>query len=424
VTAKMRIWMDNILGTLFIFGFMALIYGVSTFNIFGAFDPVGEALADMELSDIVFSQLREDPEVDTNVVVVNIGRLPRSLIGKQIEIISKYNPKVMGMDSFFGLPHEDDPEGDSILSHAIAQAKNMVMVTKLLQSDSLYNVAEGEDVYDSLEHTYPDFRINAMEAFANLATDAVQQEDFKACRAFPPSRLVGKKEEYAFAVKMAMVFDSTKTRRFLERNNAWETINYQGNIVDFFGRTNYPNSFYALDWDQVLNEEFAPEMIKDKIVIFGFLGEHFLDTSWDDKFFTPLNKQYAGKANPDMYGVVVHANITSMIMKEEYIDDTSDLQALLLAIVICFLNVALFSLIYKKLPRWYDGLTKLVQVLELMLLTFLMIMFFYWFNFKLNLTYTMAAVALAGDSLEVYYGVIKNLFRRESRKQLFTIQRD
>ena len=64
-----------------------------------------------------------------------------------------------------------------------------------------------------------------------------------------------------------------KTQKFLDRNNFSEVINYRGNVVDSVGSTNYPQMFYTLDVDDVLNENFVPEMIKDKIVIFGFLGE-------------------------------------------------------------------------------------------------------------------------------------------------------
>ncbi|MDH5599211.1 MAG: CHASE2 domain-containing protein [Cyclobacteriaceae bacterium] len=416
--------MDNIFGTVFIFALMGLIFGVAQFKVFDMFDPIGQALDDMELTDVVYSQLREDPLPDSNIVIVNLGLLPRGLIGKQIEIISKYNPKVIGMDSFFVDEHLDDPEGDSILSHAIANAKNFVMVTKLLQSDSLYYVAEGEELYDSLERSHPKFRQNAYEAYANLETEAASQEDFKACRNMPPARkMLNGETEVAFAVKMAELYDKEKAEKYLARNNDWEVINYQGNVVDYFGRTDYPNYFYVLDWMDVLDENFVPGMIKDKIVIFGYHGKNLLDTSWDDKFFTPLNKKFAGKANPDMYGVAVHANIVSNILKEDYIETLSEEKGIVLAVLICFLNVMLFSMIYRRLPRWYDGLTKLVQLLEILILMFLMVMIFHWFDLKVNLTYTIAAVALAGDSLEVYYGVIKNLFNKESRRQLFTIDR-
>ena len=420
-----RLLLDNVLATVFIFSLMGLFGSVSQFGIFDAFDPIGDALADMEMSDIVFSRLREDPMPDTNIVVVNIGNLPRSMIGEQIKIISKYNPKVIGIDSFFGPdnPNPDDSLGNFILSDAITNGRNVVMVTKLLQSDSLSSSREGDDIYDSLYYSAPFFMMNATEGFANLETDAENQDDFKACRAFPPKRKVVDQDKFAFSVQMAYLYDSAKAKKFVGRENDWETINYRGNIVDIFGRTGYPNMFYALDWYQVLKEDFVPELIKDKIVIFGYLGGDFFDTSWDDKFFTPLNKKYAGKANPDMYGVVVHANIVSMILKEDYIDSMSEISGIILGILLCFVNVSVFAIIYRRLPRWYDGITKVIQLIEITILGLIMIFVFHWFSFKLNLTITMIAVALAGDSLEVYYGVLKNLFRKESLKQLFTIQR-
>lgn len=418
-----KFWLDSALGTIFIFGMMWMFFNVSQFGIFDAFDPVGDALEDMEMTDVAFSQLREDPVPDTNIVLVNIGLLSRAEIAQQVAIINKYDPAVIGFDSFFDF-QSPDTLGDLALSNALAEVKNLVMVTKLLQTDSLTVLGEGLDVYDSLEISHPMFVKNAHLAFANLDTDAASQEDFKTCRAFPTKREVNGEEHVAFSIKMAQLFNAQKAQKVLDRDKPFEIINYRGNLVDFFGRTEYPNMFYALDVDDVFNENFVPEMIKGKIVIFGFLGEDFFDTSWDDKFFTPLNKDYAGKANPDMYGAVVHANIISMILKEDYVNELNDKEGfgILVAIIICFLNVSLFSYIYKRLPRWYDGITKLIQLVQIMLIVFLMVIVFSEYSFKLNLVITLASIALVGDSLEVFYGVVKNLFNKESRKQLFTIR--
>ncbi|NJM93588.1 MAG: CHASE2 domain-containing protein [Cytophagales bacterium] len=71
-------------------------------------------------------------------------------------------------------------------------------------------------------------------------------------------------------------------------------------------------------------------------MIFGYLGESFNDVSWEDKFYTPLNKTYAGKANPDMYGVVIHANIVSMILNHDYVYTMAESTGVLVAIVLCF----------------------------------------------------------------------------------------
>ncbi len=168
--------------------------------------------------------------------------------------------------------------------------------------------------------------------------------------------------------------------------------------------------FYTLDVEDVRMENFVPEMIKDKIVIFGFLGEYLGDPSWDDKFYTPLNKKLAGKANPDMFGAVVHANIVSMILNEDYVNQMEEWQEIAMAIILCLLNVALFSLINTNLPLWYDGITKLLQLIQLLLYTVLMVMIFHWYSFKLNVTLTLAAVALVGDVYEIYMSVIKNIY--------------
>lgn len=414
-------WQDSIFATICIFLLIWIFQSISQFNIFDAFDPIGEALSDVEFTDIAFSRIRKDPKGDTNIVLINIGELDRAGIGRQIEIITKYRPRVIGIDAFFN-ERSADTLGDMMLSNAIANAPNVVLVTKLLQTTALQNTAMGKDIYDSLERSGPFFRGSAREGFANLETEAVRQEDFKTCRRFPPSRSVNGEELKAFSVMATRLHSPEKTDRFLAREHAWEIINYRGNAADYFGRTRFPTVFSALDFDDVLNENFVPEMIEGKIVLFGYMGKSFFDTSWDDKFFTPLNKAYAGKTNPDTYGVVIHANIISMILSEDYIGALGDNQAFLLAIVLCLLNVILFNVIYHRLSNWYDGVTKLLQMAEILIFMFLMVMIFDWYNFKLDLTYSLIAIALAGDTLEVYHGVIKNLFTQKLRRGLFTIR--
>ena len=94
-----------------------------------------------------FRRLREDPDVDQNIVIVNIGNLSRRQIAEQIQIISKYKPKVIGIDGFFdcsrGLrdtvncPQLKDTLGNLMLSNVIQEAGNVVLVTKVLQADTL-----------------------------------------------------------------------------------------------------------------------------------------------------------------------------------------------------------------------------------------------------------------------------------------------
>jgi len=423
-----KFWIDCVLATVLVFLSIWGLFGITQLQVFNAFDPIGQALSDVELTDYVFSTLREDPDVDQNIVIVNIGNLSRRQIGEQIQIISKYGPKVIGIDGFFdcskGLrdtincPQLRDTFGNLMLSNAIQEAGNVVLVTKVLQADTLLPA----DVYDSLRRSDSLFTAPAIrEGYANLDTDAAFQDDVKTCRLFNPKLDIKGKPHYAFAVELAMEYDSIQTQEFLQRNNYSEVINYKGNVYDIFGSTNYPQMFYTLDVEDIASENFVPEMIKDKIVIFGFLGEYLGDPSWDDKFYTPLNKKLAGKANPDMFGAVVHANIVSMILNKDYVAQMAEWQEVAMAIILCLLNVALFSLINTNLPLWYDGITKLLQLIQLVLYSALMVMIFAWYSFKFNVTLTLAAVALVGDVYEVYMSVFKNLYYKI--KGWFTITR-
>ncbi len=426
-----KFWIDCTMTTLFVFFTLGGIVKITDLKIFSAFDPLGQALGDMELTDIAFSQLRSDPAIDTNIIVVNIGALPRRGVAEQIRILNKYKPKIIGIDSFFdcpgGLrdsincPPMADVMGNVMLANAIAEAQSIVLVTRVTQTDSLFNTGV-VDQYDSLERTDEDIRGNAYEGYANLPTDADNQESFKACRTFIPRLLVAHDTLNAFGVEVARHFDPEKTKRFLARGNEEEVINFRGNILDLYGASSFAGRYFALDWYQILNEEFLPSLITDKIVLMGYMGDDFSDTSWDDKFFTPLNRQYAGKANPDMYGLVVHANIISMILAEDYIEVMAAWQEMSIAIIVCFLNVALFWFIYKYSPDWFDGVSVILQLIQIVLLSFLMIYFFNWYSFKLNLTATLGTLALVGTCFEIYQSALLKIFlwakaRLTKRKQ-------
>ncbi len=415
-------WIDCLLASLLVFASMYGILLLTQIRLFNAFDPIGQALADYKLTDYAFVNLRKDPDVEQRIWIVNIGDQDRRGVAEQIRILSEAGPKVIGIDSFFdcrGLPRDTfycpalrDTLGNLMLADAIREAGNVVLVTKLLQRDSTL----GPDEYDSLEVSDDIFSMNAHQGFANLNTDAAYQDDAKSCRSFAPNRMVKDRREIAFSVQVAMLYDSAKAEKLLGRRNQWEVINYRGNVLDLHGATNYPTMFFALDDHQVLNGEFAPEMIKDQIVIMGYMGDSFDHSTWEDKFYTPLNKKMAGKANPDMFGVVVHANAVSMILNEDYVDALSGWQQVALAFMICFFNVALFSLINSRTPVWYDTITLMVQIAEILILSFLMIMLFATYSFMMDVTLAFAAVALVGSVYELYLNVFKkpmvNLIRR------------
>lgn len=394
---KTRLWLDSIFGTAFIFFLIGVVFEFSAFGIFDVLDPVGDALADVEITDIVYSQFRGETEANDDIVLVNIGMLPRAGIAEQLNIISKYKPKVIGMDCMFETPK--DPFGDSLLAAAIENAGNVVLASKLARC------SEVTDACDTLVGSIAYFNQKASSlGFANLISEAKSQDQFKTNRTFTAKEKVKNEEQYAFSVELVSYYKPEKLENLWKRGNEYEVINYRG-----YGRLG--GKFFSLDILDVFQENFDPSIIEGKIVIFGFLGDDFSDNSWEDKYYTPLNENYAGRTNPDMFGVTIHANIIAMILNDDYINIMSDWMSILFGILLCFLNVYLFTIIYMKKQMWYDGLTKLIQVVEVILILFIIILVFHEYQYKLNITLGIVAVLLAGDALEVYQGVIKNTYK-------------
>tara|TARA_R110002050_G_scaffold286088_1_gene436071 strand:+ start:13750 stop:14967 length:1218 start_codon:yes stop_codon:yes gene_type:complete len=373
--------------TLFIFGFL---YFLSHLPIkLDLLDPIGKALADFELTDLVFSQLRPEQTLDTNIVLVNISHLSRSEIGQQIDILNKYEPKVIGIDAFFR--KKKAFEEDIQLIMALSQVKNLVMVS------DLEKLRDDNSCFDSLSTSHPQFNQFAVNGFADVVTSEVS---YRTIRKVAPQKCLGDSLVLSFPVTLAQTLDSSSVVDLLARNNSEETINWRGNYTKFF----------RLDAQQLLNEESDFSFIKGKIVLMGFLGERVLgEKSLEDTFYTPLNKQSAGRADPDMYGVTVHANTISMILKRDYINTPPAWFDGLIAFVLVYLNVAVFIWIGDRFKMYYDLITKVVILAEVATLFGLVILILLYFQIKVNLTIAIIAIIFSGDLTELYIGSLRDM---------------
>ena len=420
----MRFWINSVFATIFTFLVLLVLGALLNLKAFQAFDPISQAVGDMELSDIAFSRIREgEPMPDPNVTIVNIGHLTRGEIGDQLRNLIRHKPKVIGLDVVFACPQKDSlscPDAIDFRSNfsfysAIREAEiagvKIVMGERLLQTKKL--LAEFGDIakWDSIEHSDPEILLNSAEGFVNLATDAGHQEDLKISRDMHPAIEVNGKLELAFGVQVAMLFDSIKTKKFLERGNETETINFRGNTPDIYEASSYSGRYQFLDVEQALDSSlFDGSMIKDKIVIMGFHGKDIHDRSWEDKLFTPLNQNYAGRSRPDMYGAVIHANIISMILNEDYIEELPSWFSMAISIIIVFLVIALFFKIEINMPVWYDLLSLLIQLILFLFFSFIMLFAFSKFSIKMDFTTTLAAVAIVGTCFEIYNGAILRIY--------------
>lgn len=430
---KRTLFKESFYATLFI---LLSLYGLSQIQFNSdIINPIAKAFGDFRLTDIVFSHLRENHDHEDRIVLVNVGNQNREETAKMIEIIANEKPKVVGIDVFYR--KIKDWKTDSTLAAAFSKIDNLVLVSELHENPDSMKI-------DSMSTSNLLFMQHAEAGFADMITEGkdvyktsrdcfvqdlvpmpVYEEE--VIRFMKDTLIEGKLDQveadsiiyhvkgykdtliYSFPLKMVSIFAPEKVEQLIKRNNDTEIINYQGNI-DTRREGVSSNSkivFTALDWHQVMNREFEPGTFKDKIVVMGFMGDYIGDPTLTDAFFTPLNFQYMGKANPDMFGVVIHANIVAMILKGDYIDVMPEYLNLFLSIILIYFNVYFFSYLFFRTEMWYDGLSLVITIAEILVLMIIVLVVFNNYNYKIDITLPAAALFLTGNLIEVHFGIVR-----------------
>jgi CHASE2 domain-containing sensor protein len=363
----------------------------------GFFNPLKNALYDFDVNDLVFSKFNYDKDADTNIVIVNIGYLNRPQLAGLITKVKSYKPKVVGLDILFR--ESKDPVGDSMLEDAIKSGSNTVIVSKL----SGYN--NKNQNYDTLISSISRFNNNAYSGYANLPSK--DGSNYTTIRMFKPATKFKDSTVYAFTASIVKLFDNSSYNTLIKRAGDFETINYRGNA----------DKFYYVDGtnpDNLNNLDF----IKGKIVLFGFLGDYPVNRIFEDIFYTPLNDNYAGKTYPDMYGVVIHANIISMILRKDYINSLPGWIELLLAMIICYFNIVLLKFIKKNKIDWLSLISLATKTLEFVILLFIEMEILLNYNLKISITLILASIVLISDAEAIYDIITEKIISSKNKKQL------
>lgn len=363
-----------------------------------------DVFEDFDITHLYYSEIRNPQNVpfEDKIVLVNIGKLGRREIAQQLNILNKYEPQVVGIDArFFPIPEDSpayDPVGSFLLEQAFKNTKNIVIGSELNQP----NVKT--QTWDTLIMPQKEFLPYVSTGYVNIGN--TEPEDFPFWGSIPPKeKLTSKKEALCFAVEVMKHYNPAAAKEFLNRNNDEEIIYFKGNI----------EKYTKLEINQVLEEKFAPELIKGKIVLLGYMGSGYDDYFFDeDKFYTPLNKNPLGRGAPDMFGVVVHANIMSMMLDKNYINKMPQAFSILLAVLICYLNMRMFmAIIYNpKLGVWYNAISKIIQLFEAIIVYMISLFLFDQYHYQSDLTLSLFVVILSGDLCEIYVDVLLNTFKR------------
>lgn len=432
--------LDNVFAIASLMLFFLLISKI-TFEII---NPIGEAFEDVEMTDVVFSnstieknkdlrigEADQKQILDTNIIIVNTGNLQRFEIAEVLNVINSFEPKVVAIDLFFNEPREP-AFLDMMLEDAFANTKNLIFVSRL---DDLNRMDAGQNEYTRTYNTCGSeynsihkFKQYGSSGFANMVTDA-QSSHMNICRNFM-SRVIHRETKdtlYSWPVEIVRKYKPEALQPLFERNNREEVIDYVGNIwvatpllsyqvnktkeweKPHFKALNHTTIMDLIDTNKTITLDSA--IFKDKIVMLGYLGRKVdVEESGEDLFYTPLNEKYVGKAHKDMYGIVVHANIISTILRASYIDETNPIIMHVVGFITLYLVFAFYRPIYQDHKIWYDGITKVIGIVLTILILFIIGIVFVNFNYKITFgAIWFGAILLAGDWLEIYYGIIRNI---------------
>jgi CHASE2 domain-containing sensor protein len=365
---------DTIFSTFWVFIFI-IVLGSIPIN-FYFLNPLKLALKDFDFNDITYSKLKktEGNPIDNRIVIINIGNLDREGLSMLIEKTASMEPKVMGLDALFD--EAKDPATDSLLAASFQKYPNLVTAVKLNWDDKKHSYYLNRDYFKKQSRQY---------GFVNL-----DNEDKETTRFFYPFKKDENRQFDFFSTVIVKGYDPASYQELIDRKKQLEIINYTRRI----------HQYQVIEPDQLLSDQVDPSAIKGKIALMGYIN---LDpNNIEDKKFTPLNEKFAGKSTPDMNGIVIHANIISMILDKNYIKKLPSWFAWVVAILIGWLHMSFFIRYYLESHIWFHLVAKIAQLLSAIFFVYVGIFLYDQYKIKLDMKLTLIVIVMAVDVIYFY----------------------
>jgi CHASE2 domain-containing sensor protein len=367
---------DTIFAALWVFLFI-FILGSIPLNL-GVINPIKLGLKDFDSNDMVYSKLGKasHTDIDSNIVIINIGHMDREGIALLIEKTGSMGPKVMALDAVFDGPN--DPVKDSLLRESFRHHPNLVVAYKYVEDTSSHD--------HKLIATRNYFKDDAHQrGFVNFPND-----DKETTRYFFPVKETHDTTFSFFSSTILKLYDTTAYHRLIKKGDHQVMINYN----------RHTNQYLVVEGDALLMDQVDTSAVKGKIALLAYVNTNPDDI--EDKKFTPMNEKFAGKSHPDMNGIVIHANIISMALENNYIKKLPSWANLLIAVVVCWLFMSFFVRYYLESHIWFHLVAKIAQVLSAILFIWLGIHMFDKYRLKVDLKLSLIVIVMAVDVIYFY----------------------
>lgn len=356
-----------------IFTFIAIAFLWSIIDSIDLFNPFDDFFNNFDYTDLYYSEfMDEDQPTDTNIIIVNIGNLNRSELANQINIIQKFNPKIIGIDAVFAQRKGFE---DYSLQQALNSKDNIVL--------GGFGEYEGDQALGIIK-TDP--------FFGEHPTGHLElQADPKTVREFDKFIRYNDTIVNAFAVEIIRQYDEELFLKFAKRKVQTEIINYRGGCMPFI----------VFDYEDICDTNSNLKILENKIVLLGYV-KLFKEAPCDtiDSHFTPLKRSKYGHA--DTKGIEIHAHIISMLMAQNYIDKIPDWANYLIAFIITQLFLTWLVYYYIEGAKLFDILSKPIQFLLIVLVLWITFLIFSNFGIKIDMIPSVLSLILCIEVLYLY----------------------
>jgi CHASE2 domain-containing sensor protein len=353
-------------------------------------DPLKLALSDINFNDLSFSAIKKPGEevMDDKIVVLNIDDAGRAAIASVIKKTATAQPAVIGLDVLF---HEaKETAEDNELAEAIRTCSNIVISESLEWSD------------DSARRLNYFSSTGKRSGYVNFIG-----EHKGVIRFFSPYEKTKDSILVSFAAAVATAADAAAGIQLEKRGHETEMINYKKNA----------SQFVTVYYKELLYESINPAIFKDKVVLIGYVNSNPFNI--EDKHFTPLNEKFTGKSVPDMNGVIIHANIVSMILNETYINKLPLWASWIFTFCTTWLFMSVIIRYYLEKHIWFHLAAKSIQLLLAVILVYMGIFFLRYTHLYISFGALLFAVMLSVDILYFYEGLAVWLHKKFGFKTLF-----
>lgn len=340
----------------------------------GVLNPIKTALEDFDFNDLAYTKLGKNSEdsLDRRIVIVNIGFADRAGLARMIEKIKEGRPKAIGLDVTFDAAQ--DSMMDLYLAETLKNTPDLVAASRIYWSNKEEPLNKG--YFKNINNDF---------GYANFTTNELQ-----TIRSVPPFEKINGKTEPSFSAAILKKYDPQAFEKLEQRKKEVEYINFTRNI----------DKYLTIDGQGLLEDRVLTSVFDGKIVLMGYISQSPNDV--EDKKFTPMNEKFAGKTLPDMNGVVVHANILSMMLDGKYVNKIPSWINWIITILIAWIHVALFVRYYIDNHIWFHLVAKIAQLVSAIFFAFLSIKLFTDLSIKIDMAMPIVVIVLAIDVIYFY----------------------